>query len=515
MTLKITFYDGIRNIGGNKFLVEDKDTYLFLDFGTPFSKRYQYFEEYLNPRSIKGLLDPLAMGLLPPIKNIYREDFICSNEVWKRVKRKDLLRSIDQLDGVILSHAHIDHSGYISFLRPELPVFCSQMTSVISKAIQDSTQASFEWEVAYKTPRELESDILKSKDYRTHPYNPHRFVFVDQESTNDSIMEFFATSSTTRPLASLPPTYANKIGNLGLRYFPVDHSIFGAGSYALETSIGWLIYTGDLRLHGKRGYLTERFIEEARSLKPKVLILEGTRTDLEPCIEEDEVFNNAAAILKDYDGLVIADFGPRNIERLITFLEIANLTHRSLVVNTKDAYLLAAMRLIDHEVPQKDKFYVYKEAKGAIPIWEQRVLSKFGDRLITARDVHSNENDFILCFSFWEINELIDINPEKGIYIYSASEAWNEEQRLDLERLRNWLSYFGMNFRGDPENPQEKNLFHASGHASGKELLEIIKEIKPEILIPVHTENPEFFAQNLKGEEIKIRLPEEGETILL
>lgn len=513
MTLRITFYNGTRNIGGNKFLVEDEDTCFFLDFGTPFSERYRYFEEYLNPRPTKGLLDPLAMGLLPPIKNIYREDLIYSDEVWKMVKKKDLLRTIAHLDGVILSHAHLDHSGYISFLRPELPVFCSQMTSVISKAMQDSNQASFEREVAYKTPRELESDVLKSN--RTYPYNPHRFVFVDQESTNDSIKEFFATSPTKRPLVLVHPTYADRIGDLPLRYFPVDHSIFGAGSYALETSIGWLIYTGDLRLHGKRGYLTERFVDQVRSLRPKILILEGTRTDLEPCIEEDGVFSNAASVLRDYDGLVIADFGPRNIERLMTFLEIANLTHRGLAVNTKDAYLLSAMRLIDSEVPKKNKFYVYKEAKGTISIWEQRVLSEFGDRLITAKDVHSNQGDFILCFSFWEINELIDIQPERGIYIYSGSEAYNEEQRLDLERLRNWLSYFGMDFRGDPESLQERNLFHASGHASGKELLEIIKQIKPDILIPVHTENPEFFAQNLKGEEIKICLPEEGKTILL
>lgn len=274
-----------------------------------------------------------------------------------------------------------------------------------------------------------------------------------------------------------------------------------------------IFYTGDLRLHGKRGYLTERFISDVRSLKPKILILEGTRADLEPCIEEEEIFRNAAAALKGYDGLVIADFGPRNIERLITFLEIASLTHRSLVVSTKDAYLLAAMRLIDREVPLKDKFYVYKEAKGTIPIWEQGVLSEFGDRLITAKDVHSNEDDFILCFSFWEINELIDIVPKKGIYIYSASEAYNEEQRLDIERLRNWLRYFEIEFMGDPDSKEGKNLFHASGHASGRELLEMVKEIKPEIFIPVHTENPEFFTQNLKCEETKIYLPEEGETI--
>ena len=62
------------------------------------------------------------------------------------------------------------------------------------------------------------------------------------------------------------------------RCFPVDHSIYGAAAYAVETSRGWIVYTGDLRLHGKQGHLTKKFIEEARELKPEILICEGTQT---------------------------------------------------------------------------------------------------------------------------------------------------------------------------------------------------------------------------------------------
>jgi mRNA degradation ribonuclease J1/J2 len=36
-------------------------------------------------------------------------------------------------------------------------------------------------------------------------------------------------------------------------------------------------------------------------------------------------------------------------------------------------------------------------------------------------------------------------------------------------------------------------------------------EINPKIVLPVHTENPEFFVENLK--EYKIVLPEEGKKI--
>ena len=39
----ITFYGGVNEIGGNKILVEDGDTKLFLDFGMSFSSRKQYY----------------------------------------------------------------------------------------------------------------------------------------------------------------------------------------------------------------------------------------------------------------------------------------------------------------------------------------------------------------------------------------------------------------------------------------------------------------------------------------
>ena len=58
------------------------------------------------------------------------------------------------VDGVLLSHAHLDHSGYTSFLDPEIPVYCSAMTAFVSRAIQDTGQADFEAEVCYIHQRE-------------------------------------------------------------------------------------------------------------------------------------------------------------------------------------------------------------------------------------------------------------------------------------------------------------------------------------------------------------------------
>jgi predicted metal-dependent RNase len=48
---QITFYGGVHEIGGNKFLLEDKGTKVFLDFGMQMGKVNQYFTEFLQPRT--------------------------------------------------------------------------------------------------------------------------------------------------------------------------------------------------------------------------------------------------------------------------------------------------------------------------------------------------------------------------------------------------------------------------------------------------------------------------------
>ena len=39
----LTFYGGVGEVGGNKILLKDRDTSIFLDFGMPFSIRSKYY----------------------------------------------------------------------------------------------------------------------------------------------------------------------------------------------------------------------------------------------------------------------------------------------------------------------------------------------------------------------------------------------------------------------------------------------------------------------------------------
>lgn len=531
--LALTFYGGVKQIGGNKILVEDSDTRLFLDFGLPYGERGKYFEEYLAPRAGCGLLDFLHMGLLPPLKGVYRRDLETSPELWARFESHPLFRELSA-QGVLLSHAHLDHSGYISFLREDIPIHSTAMTAFVAKAIQDSGKTTVESEVCYFSPKEYvraklndnQQDslgALRARHYRTVPSKQRPFRLFDYDSLSLKAKDFWGNTPGSRQLDCCPLEKATKVGNLEVRCFEVDHSIWGAAAFAIETSQGWLVYTGDLRLHGKRGQLTSHFMEAAAGLRPKVLICEGTNISSHSSTPEEQVYENALKAVKEARGLVIADFGPRNVERLLIFRRIAEETHRRLVILPRDAYLLQAMRFLSPDIPDTPSdplLSIYHEGKADLNRWERRIREEHRAKLVAPDAINRDQDSYILCFSFFDINELPTLMPKEGsLYLYSSSEVFNEEGAMDMRRLHNWLDYFKMKALGLPDEahdweipPGERGL-HASGHASGPELVELVRCINPEVLIPIHTEKPELFALHFKGTNIEVRLPKYGDTM--
>jgi len=524
---KLTFYGGIREIGGNKILLEDDKGKLFLDFGYPYSKYRTFYEEYLKPRPGAGLLDLLVMGLLPPIEGIYRADLGTEN-LWQQFRRAEHYRRLESLDGVLLSHAHLDHSGHISFLREDIPVYATATTAFIAKAVQDSGISSFDQQVCYFTPRVEEC----LKGWKQGAYvassggdRQRSFCVANKLALSEEAEGFWGRATRQKKLASQPLDDINTC-RFNLRCFPVDHSIPGACAWGIETSSGWVVYSGDLRLHGRQGKLTESMIKQAAQLHPRALILEGTNVDKAANVSEHEVYENGFKAINGARGLVIADFPPRDVNRLLTFLQIARDTKRKLTILPRDAYLLKTMRLLESEIPDlaaEDSLVIYQETTAARSpaSWLRNIYQEYSGKIVLAKDVRSNQGDFILCFSFWDLNELPSIQPVAGsLYVFSSSEPHNEEQEMDFRRLHAWLERFQLRAFGLPiekngewEIPEEERGLHASGHACGPDLLRVAREIRPEILIPVHSEQPEFYVDNLSNSGIDIILPAEDGTV--
>lgn len=507
---ELYFYGGRNEIGGNKILLVDGATRLFFDFGISFKVRSKYFEEFLNPRPGYGLNDFFQTEMLPPLRGIYRSDLEPDAGFWDLWKHKGLYRTLDHVDGVLLSHAHVDHTGSVSFLRPDIPLYTTALTALISKAIQDSAPTDLERELVYAVPRESRDGVLRTVSKEPLQQRPLRVL--DGQLSLEAERFWHESPQATRSMEVSPVEAAGETIGAGnrLRWFPVDHSIYGAAAFAVETSAGWVAYTGDLRWHGRHSAQTQEAVAAMAALEPTILLCEGTRGADTNRVSEQGVHDTALEIVQQAAGkLVFADFGPRNVERLLIFHEIARETGRQLAVLNKDGYLLEAMHYAaPDEVPDIASvpgFALYQKARARVSGWEKKLLERHNPRLVDAGEIRRNPGAFILCFSFWDINELASLAPVPAVYIYSSSEAYDEDMRMDRKRLRNWLERFKVEIHGLDEDSD--GPLHASGHASGTELVDIIRQVRPQKLVPIHTEDPKFFQDELAYDDIEVVPP--------
>ncbi|MCX8095632.1 MAG: ribonuclease J [Caldisericia bacterium] len=486
--IKIEVLDGKNSIGGTKILISNKDFSFFLDFGKNFKTYSLYFEEFLSPRSSTGIYDLWKLNLIPRIKNIYREDIFPPylNEEARNINLKC----------IFLSHAHLDHSGYLSLIKEDIPVITSRATIKFLKAIEN-----------------INSEIFT------------QFTLIKKRFWNEDFGEIISKSSKTKKKENLideedieknrnfiqinEDKYEDKLENIKFISYKIDHSILGSLGFFIEIDGIGIAYTGDIRFHGKNSQYSYKFVEELKKLKPTILITEGTRIkkDKEKYEEvnrkEEDVYNGAIKIINDNKKkLVIADFGPRNIERLETFLKIAKETDRYLLITYKDAYLLDLLK-DEENIIDEEKIKIIHEKKSEDRNYMKMIKEKYKDKIITPKTINANFGDFILCYSFYDFANLIDLNLNDGIYIYSSSEAYTEEQEFDIKRLFNWLKYFNLKVYGIQlidDEPVFTGDYHSSGHAHFNDIIWMINEINPKYIIPVHTENVEEFV-NIFGEK--------------
>ena len=451
--VKLGFFGGINEIGGNKILLEDNGTKIFLDFGMSFKRRAMYFEEYLMPRSANGIGDFLSTGLIPDIPNIYRDDLL--EHFGRKPEETDV-------QGVILSHAHADHANYISFLHKDIPVYCGETCKYILEAVEEQSQ------------RNIESEIL---NFKKRP-------ILKEEYKNPPIERKFFTFRTGKKI---------KIDSLEIDPVHTDHSVPGAYGFIIHTSKGAVIYTGDLRMHGAHSDMTNDFIAAAKDAKPIAMITEGTRIDSEKTDEsEKKVYIDSKKEIEKNKKLSIVDFNFKDVDRFTTFYKMAKDLDKNLVISFKHACFLEKyhkdkkLRTPDSRDSQilllKPKRLTGTYIKEDYTDWYIKKRLNYPN-IITAEEIVKNPTKYMVVLNFYYFNMLVDLKPNYGTYIHSLSEPFNEEMEVSYERMHNWLKLFNVNF----------HQCHCSGHISGFDLYELIETVKPKVVFPIHTEHPQMF----------------------
>jgi len=477
--MKIEILGGKNEIGGNKILIEHKGTKILLDFGMSFNQSNKFFSEFLQPRKGASLTDFYEFGLLPDIKGAYREDYL--RHLGKEKEEREI-------DAVFLSHAHIDHCQYIHFLRTDISIYCTKPTKIILQALEETGSSTF-------------SDFITSCESFLYYINTKGGLSKIDRRKKEYIQN--------RLFNTMEPYEKVKIGSLEIEMVPVDHSLPGSCGFIIYSDSGNIVYTGDIRFHGSNQELSRKFVERAKAAHPRWLLCEGTRINQDKGDSEDEVKKKISEIISHSEGLVFVEHPIRDIDRVNSIFKATKENDRTFVINPKLAYLieelgdLSPIKLGEVKIllPLKEWGIICKNKINFIndagdinskevdrdiiekeySDWEKDFI--FRDNTITYKELAKNPSKYVVSMSMWEIKNLIDICPKNAIWIKSSCEPFSDEMEIDEERKQNWLNHFNV----------KQYFAHASGHASGNEIREMIKEINPKKLITIHTEHPRMF----------------------
>jgi len=434
----LTFYGGVNEIGGNKVLLKDRDTKVFFDFGMSFAMKKQYYAPpFLSPKSEKSLQE---LGILPELEGVYRFD-----------------EKEPNIDAIFVSHAHLDHVAYLSFVKREIPVYCSETTKTILHTLGEIRKTDLEFDV----------EELNFCSFRTGD----------------------------KPIV---------IGSLSIEPVHVDHSIPGAYGFVVHTSNGSVVYTGDFRVHGAKPEMTREFVAKAKTSEPVAVVTEATNLTGASISSEKEVESKLDSIVRKAEGIVLAEFAYADVDRLNSFFRTAKKNERCLAVSLKQARLLKALCTDKNlSVPNldDDNVMIFRKSKATSYKWEKRIMEQYPDKVKNASDISKQQCKTILALSFYDLEELIGIRPEAGsCYVLSTSEPFNEEMEIDYEKLVNWLRHYGL--------PQYHA--HVSGHIMPLQLKALLKEIDAANIFPVHTEYADLLAKFMRDLNSKVVLPEKG-----
>ena len=252
---------------------------------------------------------------------------------------------------------------------------------------------------------------------------------------------------------------AFSIGDIHIRPLVIDHSAADSYMFVIEAEGKRVLYTGDFRIHGLRHHVLDKLVNTYIG-EVDVLITEGTSLsrDADDCISEATVLDDISSYIQDGKYAFVM-CSSTNIDRIMGIWQ--NMPTDKVLIC--DAYQKRILDTVVNNVYYESSLYRRHDSplvldKGKYPKYYM-------------------DNGFVCLVRATEnhISHIKEFPKDDVRIIYSMWTGYIEENLVLKNLLDTYPSY----------------ICHASGHVSKDDLIKFIELVNPDVIIPVHTDNPE------------------------
>jgi ribonuclease J len=336
---------------------------------------------------------------------------------------------------VLLTHSHLDHYGLLPFVRKGVPVYASEGTKRLIALTGSLTPNA--------------------------PADTSSFVTVESERSV-------------------------RIGALTATPYLVDHSAFGALAWLIEANGKRIMYTGDLRAHGRKRALFDMMLrKDPRDLD--ALLLEGTNLAApnKRWCSELAIKKELQGKFQSTEGLAVVFASGQNIDRIVSIFKAARKSKRVFVIDVYVAHVLRELALLA-TIPQAEwdgvgVFYPYGLSKRWADQGHKDRLYAFSKQRISREELRRNPSGHVLLARASMVPDLRRLNRTGASAIWSMWSGYLQEE--STRRLRDFLAGAGL-----PLAP-----IHTSGHAAPADLKRLVEALRPKRVIPIHTGRPDQY----------------------
>lgn len=415
--MQLIIHRGAQQVGGSCVELSYLDSTILLDIGLPLDSSFN---------------DDPELNLPQPLFDEIRQE-------------------TKKINGVLLSHAHMDHYGLAGMLPQDIPIYCGHASADLMNITSKI--------------RPLNRQPIDLQFYK------HRKLF--------------------------------NIGPFSITPYLMDHSAFDSYGFLICAGEKNLFYTGDFRAHGRKANTFNYLINNPPDVD--ILLMEGTmvgsRSD-EPVLTEEELEDKFLQVISETPGIVMVSASSQNIDRLVTIFKATKRSQRRLIIDFYTAEILEKLgkyaKIPQDSWPRIRVCYPQRLAQRFEKLGLIDILSKHRQQGVKWIRLHEIEDKVVLLVRpgfLFDIKKFLRLKD--ATWIYSMWPGYFDRS-IPLKNMKTYFQGKGVRIE----------YLHTGGHAKIQDLVKMVEALKPSILIPIHSFHSEKFTDHFSN----VRLLNDGEV---